>query len=219
MTASRASLATGIAVLGIAAMLSENRKAPTAKALRNGGYALALTLLVSAFSVNQNPTVAGALQSQYGSLLSVIAAPFRQPLSTTAGPSDKEGNLAAAAPIFSDSIHHRIFLFQQAWTVFKKQAGKGIGLDAARVLGPHNSYLLFGLAYGSLGLLIVPLGAVGVLLVGGVRKGFPAAIAVSGISLFSDDIFLTTSLVSAIGLMYVSVLPETAYLARVRVRH
>jgi hypothetical protein len=58
-----------------------------------------------------------------------------------------------------------------------------------------------------------------VLLVGGVRKGFPAAIAVSGISLFSDDIFLTTSLVSALGLMYVSVLPETAYLARVRVRH
>lgn len=55
-----------------------------------------------------------------------------------------------------DSLSARAFLWANAQKILKQNPIWGIGMDKAWAMNPHNMYMLLGLAYGVLGLLIFP---------------------------------------------------------------
>lgn len=76
----------------------------------------------------------------------------------------------------------------------------GSGLDSAFKLAPHNTYLLFGVAYGVLGLLFVPAFCLFISLRMGARNGLPVIVFVLVAGAFSHDIFLSRDLVAGLAI-------------------
>jgi hypothetical protein len=76
----------------------------------------------------------------------------------------------------------------------------GSGLDRAFSLRPHNSFLLFGIAYGVGGLLFVPVFCIFICRHMGMRNGLPLVIFVALTSVFSHDIFLSRDLVAGLAI-------------------
>jgi hypothetical protein len=74
----------------------------------------------------------------------------------------------------------------------------GIGLEGAHGVQTHNAFLFFGIAYGALGLLLIPAFAV-VLIdrLGGVRPALPFVVFLFVSSFFSHDVFLVYGLIAA----------------------
>ena len=78
----------------------------------------------------------------------------------------------------------------------------GSGLDRAFSLRPHNTYLLFGIAYGVVGLLFVPLFCVFISLrMGGGRNALPVILFVALTSAVSHDLFLVRDLVAGLAIV------------------
>ena len=78
----------------------------------------------------------------------------------------------------------------------------GSGLDRAFSLRPHNTYLLFGIAYGVVGLLFVPLFCVFISLrMGGWRNALPVILFVVLTSAVSHDLFLVRDLVAGLAIV------------------
>lgn len=75
----------------------------------------------------------------------------------------------------------------------------GVGIDRAFAFRPHNTFLLFGVAYGFLGFLIVP-GFVFLIWTwfDDWRVAMPFGVALITASMFSHDLFLTHELVASV---------------------
>jgi glycosyltransferase involved in cell wall biosynthesis len=134
------------------------------------------------------------------------AAAARPASGSTFAPADGS-RIAALGTRLSDegqrnSLSARVLFLERALLQYRDNGFFGIGLDAAQALAPHNTFILFALAFGHLGWL-VPLGLV-VLTVFAARdaRDLPLAIAVTGTMATSHDILLTSSLLLpvAIGL-------------------
>src|SRR5262249_14450743 len=50
-----------------------------------------------------------------------------------------------------DSISARVLFTKQAWLAYRGGPAFGVGLDRAHAYAPHNSFLLFALAFGPVG--------------------------------------------------------------------
>lgn len=105
----------------------------------------------------------------------------------------------------NNSASARALLAERAWLQFRNGPATGIGLERAFALAPHNSYLLFAVAFGYVGWLIIP-ALVGLLLyLGGWRRGGAVAILVAAAALFSHDLLFALPLVSAFVLIFPSI--------------
>jgi hypothetical protein len=131
-------------------------------------------------------------------------APDSMPALTTAGAGDA-AVLKAFDKRLSDEGHRntisaRTLLLERALIYYRDNAFFGSGLEIAQSLAPHNTFVLFALAFGHLGWLI-PL-AVVVFVFYPVRDAsdLPLGFATIGTMLTSHDILLTPSLFLPIAL-------------------
>lgn len=99
-----------------------------------------------------------------------------------------------------NTISARALFLERAMLAYKSNGFFGMGLEAAHPLVPHNTFVLFALAFGHLGWLI-PLAVVGVLFYS-IRdpRDLPLGLAAIGTMLTSHDILLTPSLFLPIAL-------------------
>jgi hypothetical protein len=89
-----------------------------------------------------------------------------------------------------DSASYRRLLFQRAIDSYTKAPPEGLGLQAAHNLIPHNSYLLFAVAFGHIGWL-VPFGFIGLLARRAwVLKAWEAPVAATALLFLSHDLLL-----------------------------
>jgi hypothetical protein len=91
-----------------------------------------------------------------------------------------------------DSISARILFMKQAWLAYRDGPAFGIGLDRAHAYGPHNSFLLFALAFGPVG-WTVPLAFVAL-----IWRNAALAFAVFATCMVSHDIFFALPLLAPI---------------------
>jgi hypothetical protein len=93
-----------------------------------------------------------------------------------------------------NSISARGLLMERAWISYRNGPLFGIGIGLAHAFQPHNSFLLFALAFGPVGWLI-PLGfmALG-------RKNIPLVLATFAAAMVSHDIFLQPALLFPLAL-------------------
>lgn len=93
-----------------------------------------------------------------------------------------------------NTISARTLFLQRALLAYRNNGFFGSGLEAAQGLVPHNSFVLFALAYGHLGWLI-PLAVVGFCFYPARDAGdLPLGVAAIGVMLTSHDILLNPSL-------------------------
>ncbi|RWG75440.1 MAG: hypothetical protein EOQ66_00155 [Mesorhizobium sp.] len=99
-----------------------------------------------------------------------------------------------------NSISARALFLERGLLAYREGGIFGRGLEEAQALAPHNSFVLFAIAFGHLGWLI-PIGLVAFAFcfVRG-AKDLPLGIAVLGVMLTSHDILLTPSLFLPIAL-------------------
>jgi hypothetical protein len=95
-----------------------------------------------------------------------------------------------------NSISARGLLLARAWLAYQKVRSFGAGLLAAYELQPHNSFLLFALAFGPIGWFI-PLFFIGLVLTRSVAS-VPLAVAMLVAAMTSHDVFLTPALLAPI---------------------
>ena len=116
----------------------------------------------------------------------------------TAKPSDAS-RIAALDTRLSDEGHRnsmsaRTLFLDRALLVYRNNGFFGMGLEAAQALVPHNTFVLFALAYGHLGWLIpIALVALSLYTVRDARD-LPLPVAAIGTMATSHDILLTPSL-------------------------
>lgn len=93
-----------------------------------------------------------------------------------------------------NSISARALFLERGLLAYREGGFFGRGLEAAQALAPHNTFLLFAIAFGHLGWLI-PIGLAGFAFCF-VRhsRDLPLGIAVVGVMLTSHDLLLTPSL-------------------------
>jgi hypothetical protein len=100
-----------------------------------------------------------------------------------------------------NSVSARWLLMERAWLSIQQEPFLGLGFAKAHALQPHNSFLLFALALGPMGLLI-PLAFMG-LVIYPVYRLKSAALAALPMATFSvlmtsHDILLTPALLAPI---------------------
>lgn len=101
-----------------------------------------------------------------------------------------ELGMAAEAAGRTNSISARAILFERSFIAFQTGPVLGRGLDVAHQLAPHNTFLLFLVAFGIPGLLI-PLGIIAaIVLTTGAVERFQFAAAIGGVMMVSHDILL-----------------------------
>lgn len=99
-----------------------------------------------------------------------------------------------------NTISARTLFLERAMLTYRRNGFFGMGLEDAHPLVPHNSFVLFALAYGHLGWLI-PLALVGLTLYHAQdARDLPLAIAAVGTMATSHDILITPSLFVPIAL-------------------
>ncbi|RWF42412.1 MAG: hypothetical protein EOS65_09055 [Mesorhizobium sp.] len=93
-----------------------------------------------------------------------------------------------------NSISARALFLERGLLAYREGGSFGRGLEEAQALAPHNTFLLFAIAFGHLGWLL-PIGLVGFAFCF-VRdaRDLPLGIAVVGVMLTSHDLLLTPSL-------------------------
>jgi hypothetical protein len=84
----------------------------------------------------------------------------------------------------------RISLVYNALSLYKQSPILGIGMAEAWASQPHNGYLLYGVAYGLLGWVIVPALALVVAMSGDRRVALPIALALLLMSVFSHNLLV-----------------------------
>lgn len=87
-----------------------------------------------------------------------------------------------------NSISARGLLLKSAWLSYLEHPLHGVGLDQAHRLIPHNSFLLFALAFGPIGWLIPPL------FISMAWRNAALAVAIFAVAMVSHDIFLMPAL-------------------------
>ena len=93
-----------------------------------------------------------------------------------------------------NSISARALFLERGLLAYREGGFFGRGLEEAQPLAPHNTFVLFAIAFGHLGWLI-PIGLVGfAFLFARDARDLPLGIAVVGVMLTSHDILLTPSL-------------------------
>ncbi len=108
--------------------------------------------------------------------------------------------IAAEAEGQVNSASARALLFQRSFLAYQAGPIWGRGLKEAHELAPHNSYLLFAVAFGHLGWL-VPLGLIALTLRGAWRSGrFQLGAALAGSLLMSHDVVLFPAMLIPIAL-------------------
>jgi hypothetical protein len=93
-----------------------------------------------------------------------------------------------------NSISARGLLMERAWIAYRDGPLFGIGIGLAHAFRPHNSFLLFALAFGPVGWLI-PLGFIAL-----ARKNVPLVLATFAAAMVSHDIFLQPALLFPLAL-------------------
>jgi hypothetical protein len=91
-----------------------------------------------------------------------------------------------------NSISARVLFMERAWLAYRDGPPFGIGLDGAHAFAPHNSFLLFALAFGPVG-WIIPLAFISL-----IWRNAALALAVFAASMVSHDIFFMPSLLAPI---------------------
>lgn len=100
----------------------------------------------------------------------------------------------------SNSASARALLFQRSLLAYRTGPFFGQGLATAHDLSPHNTYLMFAVAFGHLGWL-VPLGLVALTLRGAWTTGrFQLGVAVGGVMMLSHDVMLFPGMLIPIAL-------------------
>lgn len=89
-----------------------------------------------------------------------------------------------------NSVSARVLFIEQAWLAYRAAPLFGIGLDRAHAYAPHNSFLLFALAFGPVG-WIIPLAFIAL-----VWRNAALAAAVFAICMVSHDIFFMLPLLA-----------------------
>lgn len=112
----------------------------------------------------------------------------------------KELGAAAVSAGRENSVSARALLFERSMLAYQTGPAFGRGLQEAHSLDPHNTYLLFLVAFGSVGALI-PLGfSAFVFYLGWKTRRLPLSLAMSATMLFSHDVLLAPSLLVPIAL-------------------
>ncbi|MFY7697266.1 MAG: hypothetical protein ACOVQX_00290 [Legionella sp.] len=97
----------------------------------------------------------------------------------------------------NNSMAARYLLISRALSEYHKGPFWGRGLQYAFELAPHNSYILFSIAFGPIGLLIIPLFMIFIFILAGIRRGLPMAFSFLMCSFFSHDVLLNLSVVAS----------------------
>lgn len=93
-----------------------------------------------------------------------------------------------------NSISARALFLERGLLAYREGGFFGRGLEEAQPLAPHNTFVLFAIAFGHLGWLI-PIGLIGfAFLFARDARDLPLGVAVVGVMLTSHDIVLTPSL-------------------------
>lgn len=99
----------------------------------------------------------------------------------------------------SNSAVSRVLLLQRSWNEYRNGSWGGVGLEAAHAFAPHNSYIMFAVAFGHIGWL-VPIGFVLMtLLTAGIRRA-DLTVALASLLFFSHDILLSAAMLVPLGL-------------------
>ncbi len=104
----------------------------------------------------------------------------------------------------NNSAATRGLLAWRSWLQFRNAPMTGIGLERAFALAPHNTYLLFAVAFGYYGWLIVPSLAALILFLSGWRRGLPSATLVVMAAFFSHDSLFALPLISPLVIILAS---------------
>ncbi|RUW47583.1 hypothetical protein EOA32_28410 [Mesorhizobium sp. M1A.F.Ca.ET.072.01.1.1] len=119
--------------------------------------------------------------------------------SSNSGQSPSASKMQALGERLTDegvrnSISARALFLERGLLAYREGGFFGRGLEEAQALAPHNSFVLFAIAFGHLGWL-VPIGLVGFAFCF-VRdaRDLPLGVAVLGVMLTSHDVLLTPSL-------------------------
>jgi O-Antigen ligase len=94
----------------------------------------------------------------------------------------------------------RISLVYNSLFLYKQSPIWGIGMAEAWASQPHNSYLLYGVAYGLLGWVIVPALALVVAMSGDRRIALPMALALLLMSVFFHNLLVDRTVLSPLAL-------------------
>lgn len=101
-----------------------------------------------------------------------------------------------------NSVVARILLALRGIAAISDAPWLGSGLDRAFSLRPHNTYLLFGIAYGVVGMFFVPVFGLFIFLrMHGWQQGLPLLVFLFFASCFSHDIFLSRDLVAGLAIV------------------
>lgn len=127
------------------------------------------------------------------------ALPDAPPPAGKGAPTTSDAKIQALGERLSDegkrnSISARALFLERGLLAFREGGFFGRGLEEAQALAPHNTFVLFAIAFGYLGWLI-PIGVVGFAFCF-VRdaRDLPLGIAVLGVMLTSHDLMLNPSL-------------------------
>jgi hypothetical protein len=115
-----------------------------------------------------------------------------------------------------NTVSARALFLERAMVVYRHDGFFGMGLEQAHPLVPHNTFMLFALAFGHLGWLI-PIAIVG-LAVRAARgpADWAVAVAATGVMLTSHDVLVTPSLLLPIAIGIGGMIAHTDSPARIR---
>lgn len=127
------------------------------------------------------------------------APPATSPVRADAQESPDSKRVAALTTRLSDEGHRnstsaRTLFLERALLAYRDATFFGRGLESAHPLVPHNTFVLFALAFGHLGWLIPLVLVGGALLLARDARDLPVAIVAAGTMATSHDILLTPSL-------------------------
>lgn len=148
------------------------------------------------------PAVAQSDGSKPTSSGSVVAVPPQPPDTNTE--SQVTPQLLAEAEHENSAVARGV-VAERALDAYRSGPKTGRGLSYAFLLAPHNSFLLFAVAFGILGWLIIPLFVVGLLVVPPWKNSLPFVVLVVGGSSVSHDLYLSVPLVAGLVLLLISV--------------
>jgi hypothetical protein len=129
-----------------------------------------------------------------------VAAPSASPSAPPATPRIAALDARLSSEGSRNTISARTLFLERAMLVYRSNGPWGMGLEAAQPLAPHNTFVLFALAFGYVGWLI-PLTLVALALFAAHdARDLPLAVAAIGTMATSHDILLTPSLFLPIAL-------------------
>jgi hypothetical protein len=129
-------------------------------------------------------------------------AGIKNPSATATMPAGRTAAIAAVEE--QNSASARALLAERAWHQAISGPAMGIGLERAFAMAPHNSYLLFAMAFGYAGWLVIP-ALIGAILYLGKRRAVPAAMIIGMSAMVSHDLLFAMPLVSSLALILPSV--------------